>query len=231
MDLLEQMHRTSFLGAEFITWLWFRSDHDEGIFELDPEFGPFELWFEDKLVVGSATVNAQENFFKGGHPSSSLEARTALRLGKLAYEAKLRIVRGAQEWSFLFKAENLSASGTKLPAILSKEEDDRFYERMFLIEQLEQMLKGLFSVFLKLRLSPEWEAQELPAIRAWVAVAEERPSAAELPKCRLPIQRIPSVEAPRAEEVPEPSLEEPTPPEIQEEEPTGLSLGALTGGG
>lgn len=191
MDILEQINQTAFLSAEFLTWLWFRSEYSEGIFDIDPEFGPFEVWFEDKLTVGSAAINAQENLFKGGHPSTSLEARTALRLGKLAHHAKLRIVKGAQEWSFALKAPEMVIAGVKLPAVLSREEDDRFYERMYLLEQLDGMIKGLFTIFLKLRLSPQWEAKELLAIRAWVAGDEEPPEPAKLPQAQLPEMKAP----------------------------------------
>jgi hypothetical protein len=171
MDLLDQMHRTSFLGAEFLTWLWYRSEVQEGNFALDSEFGAFELWFEDKLVVGSPAIDAQENHFKGGHPTTSQEARIALRLGKLAREAKLRVVRGNQEWMFTFKSETLATNGIKIPAVLTKEDSEKFYERMELIEQLDQMMKGLFAQFLAIRLSPKWDSDELPALQAWVRAA------------------------------------------------------------
>ncbi len=173
MDLLDHMHRTAFLGTEFLTWLWYHSQLDDGEFRLnrDVEFGPFELWFEDKLVVSAVAINAMENLFKGGQPADSLEARTALRLGKMASEAKLRIVRGAQEWAFTFKAQGLVMASVRIPAVLSKEDDDRFYERMFLTEQLDHMMKGLFGQFLELRLSAAWATTELPALQRWTAGA------------------------------------------------------------
>ncbi len=172
MDLIDKIHRAERFGPEFLTWLWFRSESTDGVFSLGTEFGDFELYFEERLVVGSAEVNAQENFFKGGQPSMSLEARTALRLGKLANEAKLRIIRGAQEWSFLMKARPLGVSGVKIPAVLSKEDDEKFAERMLLLEQLDAMVKGLLRAFLKLRASEAWNTDELPAIRSWVAGRE-----------------------------------------------------------
>ncbi|MCA9543879.1 MAG: hypothetical protein KC613_05795 [Myxococcales bacterium] len=168
MDLLDQMHRTAFLGAEFVTWLWWQSELRDGEFALDKEFGDFEVWFEDKLVVGSATVDAQENHFKGGHPTSSLEARTALRLGKLAREAKVRIVRGSQEWTLMLKGDSLAVAGVKIPAVLAKEDSEKFYERMELLEQLDQMVRGLFGQFLAVRLSPQWASVTLPDLQAWV---------------------------------------------------------------
>ncbi len=172
MDLLDQMHRTSFLGAEFVTWLWWQSEIRDGEFMLDKEFGDFEIWFDDKLVVGSATIDAQENHFKGGHPTTSLEARTALRLGKLAREARLRVVRGSQEWGLVLKGDTLSLGGVKVPAVLAKDDAEKFYERMELLEQLDQMIRGVFGQFLALRLSDDWESVTLPDLQAWVRGAE-----------------------------------------------------------
>lgn len=168
MELLDRIHRSAFLGPEFLTWLWYYSDAHEGVFDLGGEVGPFDLWFDDKLKVSSAAVSAQENFFKGGHPTSSLEARIALKLGKMASEAKIRITRDGQEYTFTLKAHDLGLSGVKLPTILSREDEEKFYERMRLLEQLEAMVQGLYGQFLKQRLSPEWP-QALDAIRQWVA--------------------------------------------------------------
>ena len=171
MDLIEKMRRTDFLGPEFLTWLWFRTETQTGPFDLGGENGVFSLWFEDKLVVGSTAVDAQENLFKGGHPATSLEARTALRLGKLASEAKLRLVRETHEWAFTFRAKDLSIGSVRIPAVLASEADDRLYERMYLLEQLDGMLKGLYGQFLRLRMSAEWTTQELPRLQKWVAGA------------------------------------------------------------
>ena len=172
MSLLDRIQRCTFIGPEFLTWLWYRCEKQDGIFDLGLAGGPFEIWFDDRLTVGSNLVDAQENLFKGGHPTSSLEARSALRLGKQATEARLRMVRGAQEWTFTFKAIDLSISGLKLPTVLSKEDDDRFYERMYLLEQLEAIIKGLFVAFIRLRVNPNWGRNELKYIQEWVGQSE-----------------------------------------------------------
>ena len=167
MDLVDKIHRAERFGAEFLTWLWFASE-DDPVLPIDPTFGEVEVYFEERLVVGSTEVNAQENFFKGGQPTTSAEARAALRLGKQAYEAKLRIIRGAQEWSFVLKARPFGISSVRIPAVLAKESDERFAERMMLLEQLEHMLEALVGRFLRLRLSDTWTAEQLPSIRRWV---------------------------------------------------------------
>ena len=95
-------------------------------------------------------------------------ARTALRLGKMANQAKLRIVRASAEWSFVLK-DDLSVAGVKIPAVLGREDDEQLDERVLLLDQLDAMVKGLLGQFLALRTSPEWQSDELPALLAWVA--------------------------------------------------------------
>lgn len=197
MALLENIHHTAFLGAEFLTWLWYRSEQDPEM-HLGNEIEPFEVYFDDRLLVGSPMINAQENLFKGGHPTSSLEAKTALRLGKFAHEAKVRITRQSQEWSFTLRAAQLMPSGIKLPAVLAREDEDRFYERMFLLESLDAMLKALFSCFLQRRLAPTWTTIDLPALQAWVrGEAVETPP---MPEARTHVRHV-ELEAATGEEL------------------------------
>ena len=169
MDLLSRINRVAFVGPEFLTWLWFHTESVGERFQLPSLEAPFDVWFDDRLVVGSTTVNAQENHFRGGHPPTSLEARSALRLGKLATEARLRFVQGSREWSTVIKGSDLSYSGVKIPTTLSKDDDERFYERMYLLEELETMITGLFGHFVKIRVSPQWNEDTLPKIREWIA--------------------------------------------------------------
>ncbi|MEM1349554.1 MAG: hypothetical protein AAGI01_13405, partial [Myxococcota bacterium] len=61
-----------------------------------------------------------------------------------------------------------SLSGVKIPALLSKEEEEQFYERMYLLEELEEILDDLFREFLALRLDPAFHEHVFPAMRAWI---------------------------------------------------------------
>ena len=146
MDLLTRMNRVAFLGPEFLSWLWYRTENQGPEFSVEGVEGALEIWFDDRLIVGSTLVNAQENHFQGGHPTTSLEARSALRLGKLATEARLRIVHGSREWSFILKGADLSLNGVKIPSVLSKDDEERLYERLYLLEELDRMVWCLRSV-------------------------------------------------------------------------------------
>jgi len=60
-------------------------------------------------------------------------------------------------------------SGLKIPAVLSRETDEKFYERMSLIEEAERMIRELYRLFLQKRLDSKAWDKELTAIRTWVA--------------------------------------------------------------
>ena len=156
----------AFLGSEFLTWLWYASEVSDGRFMLDGE--QVELRFEDLLVLESILADSQENTFKGGEPTRSEEARLALRLGKKVSRAKLKLRRGEREFAFTVRAANLDLSAIKLPAVLARSEEEAFYERFYLLEELDKTIQQLYLAFLARRLGPAWEGEILPALRAWV---------------------------------------------------------------
>jgi len=166
MDLIDLITRKQFVGNEFLMWLWFHSEEDDGRFALDD--GSVELYFDDQLVLEAHLAEAEQSRLKGGAPAYSPEAHKALQLGKRVRSAKLRIVKDEREWLFSINADTFAMSGVKLPAVLSQEEDDQFYERMYLIEELEVVWMGLYGQFVRLRIDAEaWES-ELNAIRTWI---------------------------------------------------------------
>ena len=173
MDLLERIASTQFLGSEFLTWLWYQEELNEGQFQLEGELGAIELFFEDKLTMGSTEIDEQQDSFKGGKPTRSLEARSALKLGKMAISAKVRVIQGDQEWQCTIKAEPLMMSGIKLPEILTKDPQSQFFERMFLLEHLDRIYRNLYKQFLQIRLSKNWKDEYLLEIQDWVAGRQE----------------------------------------------------------
>jgi hypothetical protein len=165
MDLLDRIEGLRFLGREFLLWLWFQSELFET--ELRPSGDePIALWLEAQLTL---SFEKEESRLRGAVPASSPEAKQALRQGKLPKEARLRVVRQMREFVFVLKADALALSGLKVPAELAKgdEKHEIFYERMMLVEELEQSLAALYADFTTLRLSESWEQQLVPVMRAW----------------------------------------------------------------
>ena len=182
MDLLDLIETKRFLGAEFLMWLWYKSECYDSLLETSAH-GTLELWFDDKLTLEASLAETERNDFKGGAPAHSAEAKTALRHGKRVSKAKLGIIKEGREWSLSIKAESLDVSGVKIPALLSREEEEQFYERMYLLEELEAILEHLYAEFLTIRLDAVWHDTVVGAMRAWVrsdepCTMEHYPSAA-----------------------------------------------------
>lgn len=167
MDLIDLINTRRFLGPEFLMWLWFKTDCMDGLMEVDGH-GQLEVVFDDALTLEAYMAETERNDFRGGAPAFSAEAKTAMRHGKRASKAKIRVIKDGREWVFIFKAEDFDLGGIKIPAVLSKEDSERFYERMYLVEELEEIVEGLFKQFVYIRLSDDWHDAVLPAMHAWI---------------------------------------------------------------
>ncbi|MFC1641414.1 hypothetical protein ACFL5O_01810 [Myxococcota bacterium] len=167
MDLVDRIETTRFLGPEFLTWLWHKVELFEGGFELG-SLGAAELWFDTQVVLAAWKDYSEQVALRGAAPSSSPEAAEALRQGKVPVKARLRLTVGGEEYVLVFDARTFAISGIKLPEILTENSEERFLERMRLLEQLDQAIGELFDEFLCLRLSSLWESELAVAIRDWV---------------------------------------------------------------
>lgn len=200
MNLADLIEKRRYVGREFLVWLWFESEIMEGRFEVEG-FGPCEIWLEGQIAL---TQDKEQSRLKGAAPSATPEAHEALRQGKLPAQARVRVNRGELEYAFLFNAETLGLSAVKIPKVMTEEGDEQFYERMYLIEDLESLLGSLYGKFVALRLSTAWDANVLPAIRAWI---HEKPVDVDAyRKVRGLVKAIGRVERPKS--TPPPALEE-----------------------
>jgi len=170
VNLMERVKQTEFLGREFLTWLWFRSEIDEGVFDLE-DAGTVEVWFEGKMTLEADGEDQSGRVTCSGVARSLREARFALTRDKKITQATVRLLKGDDEWSFSLDAAWLNLSSMKTPRVMqdsNEDPDGLFYERMFLMEQPIAVVNSLFAKFILLRVSPEWQNDELPALTAWI---------------------------------------------------------------
>ena len=123
MDLVSRINNTSFLGREFLTWMWFRAEGNEGIFKLGERY--VEVYFDDKLTLEALGDIKETNVIKSEAPTETEEARASLQSGKHVAEARLRFVAEQKQWAVTLKADDLAMGSLKIPGILSKEDDDK----------------------------------------------------------------------------------------------------------
>lgn len=167
MDLYDKIERTRHLGELFLIWLWHHADIDDGIFRLS-DGTVLELRFDNQITLEAKLAQAEKTNLSGGAPADSREAREALKDGKSVTQAKMRIVLNEKEWVFVLNAQHLAISGLKIPALMTKADDEKLYERQFLIEEVDALIRGLYDSFLNLRLDAAKWKSEARAISQWV---------------------------------------------------------------
>ncbi len=166
MDLADLITSKRFLGNEFLLWLWHREDEDEAIYKLGDD--SVELRFDDRLQLDAHLAEAETSVLKGGAPAHSPEAHKALQVGKRVSKARMRLFKSEREWLFNVDTSTFNINSVKTPAVLSKQDDEPFYERLYLIEELQDAWYGIYRTFLAERLGPDWEKKRA-AIADWIA--------------------------------------------------------------
>jgi len=169
MELIDCIHNTRFLGREFLTWVWFRSEIQEEIFRMEGT-PPMGISFDERLVLEAAVDNVREvSAIRGERPTQTAEARASLRMGKKVVQARLTVSLGSQDWVCVIQGDDLALSGVKVPAVLAHAEDDFLLERVYLLDQLESAMDALYREFLNVRFDAEAWPGELKAMQTWVA--------------------------------------------------------------
>jgi hypothetical protein len=168
MDLVDRIETTRFLGSEFVLWLWFSQDSLDGLLKI-PALGAIEVTLGTQLMLADPLTPKESVHVRGQDPCGSSEAEQALHQGKLPRKVGLRFTFEQNDWVFTLDAATLDLSGVKLPALLSEGEEEHFYERMRLFEQMHDLVRALYSRFLSVRLSPAWDSDVAPSIRLWLS--------------------------------------------------------------
>lgn len=178
MDLVDIIAEKRFLGQEFLTWLWYKSQERAGAIDL-PGIGDVSVVFEKHMLLEYGEGEFHEKIICQGLQAELNEARTGLRVGKKLEQARIVLGRGEYEWLMTVKASSFDFKSVKTPKTMatSEEGDDpaavegRILEKIGLYEQALQLIDELFRLYLTIRLSTAWEA-ELARLRAWVRAKE-----------------------------------------------------------
>ncbi|HKO46782.1 MAG TPA: hypothetical protein VJV79_03615 [Polyangiaceae bacterium] len=165
-DLLERVESTRFLGSEFLLWLWLRAELVDKPIVL-PELGSFEVWLDNQITLQSDIDPNERVTVRGAAPSGSPEAREAVRAQKFPVQARIAIRNEERDFSCVLVAQRYAIGSGKIPAVLTKDTDDAFQERMTLVDRLGKNLDGLYAAFLRDRLSALWKEAWEPAIVCW----------------------------------------------------------------
>lgn len=161
-----------FLGREFLTWLLYHADEENGGGEFrDEEDQAFRVQVGERVVL-EALGDGQglsESMARGAAPAQTADVRYAIAGGLTVREAELFLLRGDRVWQFSLTAEMFDVKRAKVPDLLSEEEAERATERLELLDDLYGMLRAAYGTFLAERLRPAWDTDTMPRLRAWLA--------------------------------------------------------------
>lgn len=157
------------LGSEFLLWLWWSSESSQGRFDLPAPVGTVEAWVDDRLAFRLPADVKVTAVLTGENPAAAPEARAALAGGKVLQDLRLRLKRDEREYAFTLRGPALDVAGLKLPQVLSDRPEEAVADRMFLVEELHLVLRGLFARFAAARAGAGWRTETLPALQAWLA--------------------------------------------------------------
>ena len=167
MNRLDCIEKTLFLGREFLLWLWFASETNGGIVGL-PDDRSVEIILDDRIVLEPIHGQGNRHLLMGLEPSHTPEAAFALQRNKLPSEIKLKIILASRAWSFMMRWDDLLLRSLRIPEVLSGEDDDHLYERIYLLEEIEGIMDALWIVFLQQRLSSVWKGTQ-SALQEWIS--------------------------------------------------------------
>ncbi len=172
MDLVDLIAEKRFIGQEFLTWLWYKSEERGGTVYL-PGTGDIILVFEKHMLLEYGEGDAHERIICRGLQTELQEARTGLVMGKKLEQARISLAQGDYEWNLTLTATTLEFRNVKCPKTMADSEDNSLaaeagmLDHLGMIEMAIQTITELFRVFIKIRISRDWD-DELRMIRAWV---------------------------------------------------------------
>lgn len=169
MDILDKIEKTETIGKDFLLWLWFRSETRAGI--SDPADGlHVEIAVDGKLTL--ETDEIQDSITCSCANPQMKEARFALMENKRITKAAIRLtINEEDEFFFRLDSRWMNFRMFKTPKVIQDMKDDPdgfFYEKSGLIERAVTIMDSVFMNFIKIRISPEWETEELPELIRWI---------------------------------------------------------------
>jgi len=171
MDFSLVERENTLLGQDFLTWLWYKTDSDNVLFQLK-DSRTFALQMEQKLSVQGGEGETKATATVTSPAGELSEAKTGLSTGKKVHKAQLLFSMDQDNWLVTVSAADFGLSGLKTPKISTKDDDGddpdaKFLEKLFLIERCLEMFDIVFKEFLKLRMSKAW-AEEAAKVKLWI---------------------------------------------------------------
>jgi hypothetical protein len=171
LDVSVSYNRFKFLGHEYLTWLWYVIEKDQGtIAKATKDSSTLNLG--NRIVFENRRNGVVESVTIKGDEAGLEEGMLALRKGAKVTELNLVLRTGDEDWRFTLKGESLHLVGFKCPKTghieSSEDVEGAVLEKIYLCEQATQAMDKIFRVFIRLRVSDKWPAMVVPRMKKWI---------------------------------------------------------------
>lgn len=160
LDIAVAYNKYTFLGNEFLTWIWFLIENDEKTIRQCGDDAP-DLSVGNRMVLVNRWANGMETITIKGDAVGLEEGLLALSKGAWVTDINLVLKSGSLQWQFSIKGESLNFSGLKLPETGAAEQKEDMegviLDKLYLYEKPFQFIDALYRKFILLRLSDGWQ--------------------------------------------------------------------------
>ena len=163
----EAIRKQNTFGRDFLTWLCYKSDQRAGKMEM-ASGETFFLWIDGKIVMEDDRAAPPNSVSYTGDDFTNQDIKLAVRAGKKAREARLRIERGESTWTFTLRGDRMELAGLKIDMPKAADKDELFFGRIMSIEALNILLDGLYTEFLMDVHSPQWKEKGFRQFQKWL---------------------------------------------------------------
>ncbi len=177
-----------FFGNEFLVWLWHELETKGGIVPVPGGKGRAKdvtAMIDKHLQLDCVFSATGKDTLRGDQPTKMVEARDALKTGKVPRRCGLVVEYVGQQYLLSLGAETMMISSAKLPEIEEADHPRQVMEqRVALLGELSGAMDGLFSAFINVRFGGGWSTA-VDHIRKWIAAGTSR----NMPKIQVHVPK------------------------------------------
>jgi len=173
LDIATAYNKYSFLGNEFLTWIWYLVETDQDITRLSGSEEPVTLEIGNSLVLeNNLGDKSKEKITIKGDQAGLEEGTTALKKGAQVTDINLICKIGEEDYKFSIKGESFNITGLKTPSIDTSTSEDEIegmvIEKTYLLLKVTKVIDTLFLKYIEKRISDDFKNTEFKAISAWI---------------------------------------------------------------
>jgi recombination associated protein RdgC len=168
-DILRQ--KNSF-GRDFLTYLCYKSDAQAGQIKPASAAQELALWIDSKIILEDDRATPPNILSYSGDDFTNQDLKQAIRSGKRVREARFRLERGGNAWTFTLRADRFEIAGLKIDMPAATDPEERFFGRILSIEALNTLIDELYGSFLSEVQEKTWKTKGYREFQKWLAGRE-----------------------------------------------------------